>query len=93
MSANVDDLTGLLIALVTGHRSGMKPLELGNLLKDSIEELAETPEDIAFLLSELIGLFTLHLSAAFTNWDQAAGHPVSEQWITTMVQVAADNRG
>ncbi|MFD1547713.1 hypothetical protein [Nonomuraea guangzhouensis] len=93
MSVNVDDLTGLLIALVTGHRSGMKPAELGSLLQESIEEIAETPQDIAFLLSELIGLFTLHLSAAFNNWDQAAGHPVSEQWIAAMVQVAADNRG
>lgn len=91
--AATDDMTDLLIALVTAHRTGMAAHELGQLLRDGITGMASTSEEVPHLLSQLIGHFVGQFVAVLGMWDQAAGQPVADRWIATIVEIAAEHRG
>jgi hypothetical protein len=92
MRGTIDDVTDVFVALLTGRRMGMSAVELGVLLRDSMLEKADKPEDVAFLMSQLVGLQTQHLAEALALVDRFAGQPVSDAWITAVVQVSAEKR-
>ncbi|MFI7468677.1 hypothetical protein [Nonomuraea sp. NPDC049646] len=92
MNAPVDDVSDLLIALVTAHRTGMSSREVNALLEASLSELARTAKQREWVLTYLTGSLVAHLAAALNEWDRTAGRPVSQQWIAAIVELAAEQR-
>jgi hypothetical protein len=92
MSARVDDVTDVFVALITAKRGGMTPRELDDLLRACVEDLADRPEDVSALLSKLVGLMLQHTAIAFGQLDLLWQQPWTDRWIAVMVEVAAEAR-
>jgi hypothetical protein len=92
MTATRDDVTDLLVALVTAHRSGLSSVEVNAILQSALADYAESPEQREWMLSFLVGALVAHYSAVLAEWDRMAGRPLADRWIAAIVEIAAESR-
>lgn len=87
------EILALAVALVTGTRADVDPVEIGLMVKNGLFELAQGDRDhMESLMASLTGLLGLMLAEVCDRWSAAAGGDPAGAWLAALGTSAADAR-